>query len=59
MYRRSTEHEAMKDAVEMAVLSAATHPNIVQVFRCLTDMVEVTGVPGEPSFTLFLAYRIS
>jgi hypothetical protein len=33
----------MKDAVEMAVLSSVTHPSIVQVFSCLTDMVEVEG----------------
>lgn len=40
-YARSTEREAMKDAVEMAVLSTVHHPNIVSVYACLTDMVEV------------------
>lgn len=40
-YARSNEKEALKDAVEMAVLSTVHHPNIVQVFACLTDMVEV------------------
>jgi hypothetical protein len=45
MYQRSTEQEAMKDAVEMAVLSAVQHPNLVQVFACLTDMVEEPGAP--------------
>jgi hypothetical protein len=33
----------MNDALEMAVLSSVTHPSIVQVFSCLTDMVEVEG----------------
>jgi serine/threonine protein kinase len=33
----------MKDAVEMAVLSSIQHPNIVQVFTCLTDCVDVGG----------------
>ncbi|KAI8462306.1 MAG: hypothetical protein J3K34DRAFT_527838 [Monoraphidium minutum] len=37
---RSSEHEAMRDAVEMAVLSSVQHPNIVSVYSCLTDMVE-------------------
>jgi hypothetical protein len=31
MSGRSTEQDAMKDAVEMAVLSSIQHPNIVQV----------------------------
>jgi hypothetical protein len=35
--------QAMKDAVEMAVLSSVTHPNIVSVYSCMTDMVEVEG----------------
>lgn len=43
MCARSNEREAMNDAVEMAVLSTAQHPNIVQVYACLTDMVEVAG----------------
>jgi hypothetical protein len=33
--------QALKDAVEMAVLSSVQHPNIVQMYACLTDMVEV------------------
>ena len=36
----------MKDAVEMAVLGAVAHPNIVQLYACLTDMVEASGLPG-------------
>ena len=27
----------------MAVLSTVNHPNIVQVYACLTDMVEMAG----------------
>ncbi len=46
MYERGTEQEAMMDAVEMAVLSTVSHPNIIQVYTCLTDMVEVGGSPG-------------
>lgn len=41
MHARSTESEAVSDAMEMAVLSSVVHPNIVQVFSCLTDMVEL------------------
>ena len=33
----------MKDAIEMAVLSMVHHPNIVALYSCLTDMVEVAG----------------
>lgn len=47
MYTRATEQDAMKDAVEMAVLSAVAHPNIVQLYACLADMVEGTGLPSE------------
>jgi hypothetical protein len=43
MSGRATEQDAMKDAVEMAVLSSIQHPNIVQVFTCLTDCVDVGG----------------
>jgi hypothetical protein len=43
MHARKNEREAMKDAVEMAVLSSVQHPNIVSVYSCLTDMVDVTG----------------
>ena len=32
--------EAVGDAVEMAVLSSVSHPHVVQVFCCLTDVVE-------------------
>jgi hypothetical protein len=38
----------MMDAVEMAVLSSVQHPNIVQVYSCLTDMIEV--LPGARPF---------
>jgi hypothetical protein len=47
MYQRGTEQEAMMDAVEMAVLSAVSHPHIIQVFTCLTEMVEASGMPRE------------
>jgi hypothetical protein len=47
MYERGSEQEAMMDAVEMAVLSAVSHPHVIQVFSCLTEMVEVGGAPGE------------
>lgn len=42
MYLRSDDREAMRDAVEMAVLSSVQHPNIVQVYSCLTNMAEVS-----------------
>ena len=38
----------MKDAVEMAVLSSVQHPNIVSVYSCLTDMVEIGGGARDP-----------
>ena len=41
LYARSCEREAMKDAVEMAVLSTVRHPNVVQVYSCMTEMVEL------------------
>jgi hypothetical protein len=44
---RSSDGEAMSDAMEMAVLSSITHPNVVQVFACLTDMVPTSSGPGE------------
>ena len=37
---RTAQREAMKDAVEMAVLSHIRHPGIVSVYSCFTDMVE-------------------
>ena len=37
-----THAQVLKDAVEMAVLSSVNHPNIVQLYACLTDMVEVS-----------------
>jgi hypothetical protein len=46
MNARSTDSEAVSDAMEMAVLSTVNHPNIVQVYCCLTDMVEVRGPGG-------------
>jgi hypothetical protein len=47
MHARSSNSEAVSDAMEMAVLSSVQHPNIVQVFSCLTDMVYIED--GEPS----------
>ncbi|KAI8473776.1 MAG: kinase-like domain-containing protein [Monoraphidium minutum] len=43
MYKRATEQDAMMDAVEMAVLSAACHPHVVRSYACLTDMVAEAG----------------
>ncbi len=33
MYARQHERQAMKDALEMAVLTTVSHPNIIQVRR--------------------------
>jgi hypothetical protein len=33
----------MRDAVEMAVLTSVQHPNIVKVYACLTDLVEMVA----------------
>ena len=41
MNARHSDSEALGDAMEMAVLSSVQHPNIVSVYACLTDMVEV------------------
>jgi hypothetical protein len=43
MYARQHERQAMKDALEMAVLTSVSHPNIIQVYSCFTDMVEDAG----------------
>jgi serine/threonine protein kinase len=43
MYVHRTDHGAMSDAMEMAVLSSIQHPNIVSVYACLTDMVECSS----------------
>jgi hypothetical protein len=43
MYARQHERHAMKDALEMAVLTTLSHPNIVQMYSCLTNMVEDAG----------------
>lgn len=40
MYIRQHDRQAMKDAMEMAILMSVRHPNIIQVYTCLTDMVE-------------------
>jgi len=42
-YARQNEREAMKDAVEMAVLSTVHHQNIVSLYACFTEMVEIGG----------------
>jgi hypothetical protein len=41
----SSDHErqTMKDALEMAVLTSVSHPNIIRVYACLTNMVEHGG----------------
>jgi hypothetical protein len=46
MNKRSSDREAVSDAMEMAVLSTLQHPNIVQVYSCLTDMVEAPTSNG-------------
>jgi hypothetical protein len=46
MYARQFERQAMKDALEMAVLTTVSHPNIIQVYNCFTDMVEDAGAQG-------------
>jgi hypothetical protein len=33
--------QAVAHAFEMAVLSSVQHPNIVQAYSCLTDMIDV------------------
>jgi hypothetical protein len=43
MYARQHERQAMKDALEMAVLTTLSHPHIVQMYSCLTNMVEDAG----------------
>jgi hypothetical protein len=52
MNTRHSDSEAVSDAMEMAVLSSVQHPNIVQVYSCLTDMIEApSGVlPLPPAF---------
>ncbi|KAI8470227.1 MAG: kinase-like domain-containing protein [Monoraphidium minutum] len=41
MHTHDNEHEAIAHAFEMAVLSSVQHPNIVQAYATLTDMVDV------------------
>jgi ABC-type uncharacterized transport system substrate-binding protein len=47
MYARQHERQVMKDALEMAVLTSVSHPNIIQVYSCFTDMVEDAGGCGK------------
>ena len=47
MYARQHERQAMKDALEMALLTSVSHPFIIHVYSCFTDMVEdATGALG-------------
>lgn len=39
MHSRKHERQIMKDALEMAVLTSVSHPNIVQVYTCILDVV--------------------
>jgi len=48
MYARQHERQAMKDALEMAVLTTVSHPNIIQVYNCFTDMVEDASGTNQP-----------
>ncbi|KIZ04317.1 putative serine/threonine-protein kinase roco8 [Monoraphidium neglectum] len=43
---RSCDFEAVPDVMEMAVLSSVQHPNIVQVYCCLTNMVAADAGPA-------------
>jgi hypothetical protein len=48
MYAQKQERQAMKDALEMAVLTCVSQPNIIQVYTCYTDMVEdMSGLEDE------------
>ncbi|MEW5311275.1 MAG: hypothetical protein WDW38_003003 [Sanguina aurantia] len=49
MYARQHERQAMKDALEMAVLTTVSHPNIIQVYDCFTDMVEDASGTLQPT----------
>jgi hypothetical protein len=57
MYARQHERQAMKDALEMAVLTTVSHPNIIQVYNCFTDMVEDAGEVGAGSGRLLWGCR--
>jgi hypothetical protein len=48
MNARGSNSEAVSDAMEMAVLSSVQHPNIVQVYSCLTDMVRLADRERQP-----------
>lgn len=48
MYARQQERQAMKDALEMAVLTTVSHPNIIQVYNCFADMVEDATGSNQP-----------
>lgn len=48
MYARQHERQVMKDALEMAVLTSVSHPNIIQVYSCFTDMVEDASGTNAP-----------
>lgn len=48
MYARQHERQAMKDALEMAVLTTVSHPNIIQVYNCFADMVEDATGTNQP-----------
>lgn len=41
MYTHNSESEAAANAVEMAVLTSVQHPNIIQAYSCLTDLIEL------------------
>lgn len=44
MYVPESLRRLMKCALEMATMATISHPNIVRVYSCLTDMVEETGI---------------
>ncbi|KIZ07069.1 Proto-oncogene tyrosine-protein kinase LCK [Monoraphidium neglectum] len=51
----SDQRSAMKDAMEMAVLSHVRHPGIVTVYDCLTDVVEVRQESGSAALPHYRA----
>jgi hypothetical protein len=46
LYPKTRQREAVKDAVEMAVLSHVRHPGVVSVYECFTELVEDCGGGG-------------
>jgi hypothetical protein len=43
MYVPQQQRTLVKNAMEIAVVLNMSHPNVVRVYSCLTDMVEESG----------------